>query len=173
MSKRWHGYFLEEDDQLDRVDLDAAAKYALKLEELHTRCSSDKTYRMDIFGYSDETPKSTGSSGSPPTASRYEASPSSQTSHIRTQSFNHHPADATGTPARPSFSHGRPPLYPMQSQSSPIATFNNPQAGRLPSIDMQGITSPTSVRMNPIDGGSNGAGSITNPALMNVNYSGK
>ena len=26
MSKRWHGYFLEEDDQLDRVDLDAAAK---------------------------------------------------------------------------------------------------------------------------------------------------
>ena len=165
MSKRWHGYFLEENDRLDRADLDAAAKYALKLEQLHTRCSTDRNYRMDIFGYSDETPKSTGSSGSPPTVSRYEASPSSQTSHVRTQSFNQHHADGAGASAIPAFNQG-PPMYPIQSQSSPTGHFNNAHPGRLPSMDMHNLSSPTNVRMNPVEGGSN-------PGLMNINYPGE
>lgn len=171
MSRRWHGYFLDDNDQLDREDLDAAAKYAMKLEELHTRCSTDKNYRMDIFAYSDETPKSTGSSGSPPTVSRYDASPSSQSSHVRTQSFQHS-ADASGASARPGFNHGRP-LYPIPSQTSPAGSFNPAQGGRLPPVDMHNMTSPRSVRMNPVEGGSNNPGGIPNPALMNVNYPGE
>lgn len=171
MSKRWQDYLLEDDEQLDRADLDAAAKYALKLEELHARCMADKNYRMDIFGYSDETPKSTGSSGSPPTV-RYEASPSSQSSHVRTQSFNQHPADATGAPARPSFNHGRP-MYPIQSNTSPAGPFN-PQGGRLPSVDRHSIASPTStMRMNPIEGGNRAGstpGAMSNAGLINMNY---
>jgi hypothetical protein len=173
MSKRWQGYLLEENEQLHRADLDAAAKYALKLEELHTRCSTDKNYRMDIFGYSEETPKSTASDGSPATVARYEASPSSQSSHGRTQTYQ--PIDAAGSSAMQSFNHGRS-LYPIQSQSSP-GPFPSPQAGRLPALDMHNITSPVSaMRMNPIEGGThagNTPGGMGNQGLINMNYPGE
>ena len=175
MSKRWQGYLLEDNEALDRADLDAAAKYALKLEELHARCMTDKNYRMDIFGYSDETPKSTGSSGSPSAVSRHDASPSSQSSHVRTQSLNQHTAETTGATHRSSFSHGRP-MYPIQSQSSPAGPFN-PQSGRLPSVDRHNMVSPSSgMRMNLTEGGNRTGstpGGMSNPGLMNMNYPGE
>jgi hypothetical protein len=173
MSRRWQGFLVRENDQVERQDLDAAAKYALELEELHARCLSDANYRMDIFRYSDESSNSvTGSSVSPAAVPRHEGSASSQSSQVRRQSFNHRPAETTSPPNRPSNTNRRRSLYGQQSFSSTSGPFNAPQNGRLQTLEVHPMASPSSgMRIDPLEGGSTGG--INNSGLINMNYPGE
>jgi hypothetical protein len=173
MSRRWQGFLVRENDQVERQDLDAAAKYALELEELHARCLSDANYRMDNFGYSDESSNSV----SPATVPRHEGSASSQSSQVRRQSFNHRPAETTSPPTRPSNTNRRRSLYAhRQSFSSASGPFNAPQNGRLQPLEMHPMASPSNgMRIDPLEGGSTGGnpGGINNSGLVNMNYPGE
>jgi hypothetical protein len=56
MSERWRGYQNKvEVCDANRMTLDTAARYGLRLQELHTKCLNDASFCVDILGYSDTT----------------------------------------------------------------------------------------------------------------------
>ena len=55
MSERWRGYQQHESTNEDYKTMCMAAKYALHLRELHSKCQSEPNSYMDILGYSNAT----------------------------------------------------------------------------------------------------------------------